>query len=261
MNEKKRTGARQWTKKSYNIQKGCEHNCRYCWAASNAHRRGYKKRDVWHKVDRCKKLPNMPSNTTVMFPSTHDITPFNINEYIPALRLLIERGNKVLVVSKPHWACISAICAVMGAFKKDFMFRFSIGSDRQEVLDFWDNGAPSFKERLECLRIAKEAGFQTSVSIEPMLDDAAGIMRLVEKVEPYVTDSIWIGKMGMACIPNKPENKAAKELLKSYHEPEKIKALVDALIAKYGMKIRIKDKAARLIHVEQSEDNWHGMVG
>ena len=42
------------------------------------------------------------------------------------------------------------------------------------------------------MRIRK--GFQTSVSVEPMLD-TANIDSLVADLMPYVTESIWIGKM------------------------------------------------------------------
>lgn len=47
-------------------------------------------------------------------------------------------------------------------------------------------------ERLESLKFAFENGFKTSVSCEPMLDDKT--YDLVNILEPYVTDSIWIGK-------------------------------------------------------------------
>ncbi|MFZ4564636.1 MAG: hypothetical protein ACOYNU_14755 [Bacteroidales bacterium] len=39
---------------------------------------------------------------------------------------------------------------------------------------------------------AYKAGFQTSISCEPMLDDKADT--LIAKVLPYVTNAIWLGK-------------------------------------------------------------------
>jgi len=44
------------------------------------------------------------------------------------------------------------------------------------------------------LQHAFNKGFQTSVSAEPMLD-SANIDYLITDLSPYVTDSIWIGKM------------------------------------------------------------------
>jgi hypothetical protein len=43
------------------------------------------------------------------------------------------------------------------------------------------------------LKFAYNQGFKTSVSCEPMLDDK--IEKVIELVLPYVTDSIWLGKM------------------------------------------------------------------
>ena len=37
-------------------------------------------------------------------------------------------------------------------------------------------------------------GFDTSVSVEPMLD-SDNIVQLFDMLEPFVTDAVWIGKM------------------------------------------------------------------
>jgi hypothetical protein len=52
-------------------------------------------------------------------------------------------------------------------------------------------GAPSYAERKEALIYAFFSGFETSVSIEPM-PDSENIVLLVEDLELYVTDAIWI---------------------------------------------------------------------
>jgi len=63
-----------------------------------------------------------------------------------------------------------------------------------ELLSFWEPGAPCYAERKASLAYAVFTGFETSVSIEPMLD-SDNIVQLVEDLVPYVTDAIWIGKM------------------------------------------------------------------
>jgi len=60
------------------------------------------------------------------------------------------------------------------------------------VLKSWEPNAPSFEERLESLKYAFKNGYQTSVSYEPMLDDK--IDDVINKVSPYVTETVWIGK-------------------------------------------------------------------
>jgi hypothetical protein len=68
-----------------------------------------------------------------------------------------------------------------------------MGSTSDAVLSYWEPGAPSFKERLASLRTAYLKDFQTSVSGEPMLDGNPDA--LIAAVRPFVTDSIWLGKI------------------------------------------------------------------
>jgi DNA repair photolyase len=95
-------------------------------------------------------------------------------------------------VSKPHLECIKKICYELVQYKPQIQFRFTIGSANSEVLKFWEPNAPSFEERVDCLKYANNEGFSTSVSCEPMLDENIG--DVVDIVSPYVTDTIWIGK-------------------------------------------------------------------
>ena len=129
-----------------------------------------------------------------MFPSSHDITPNNLTPCITVLEKLLKTGNEVLIVSKPHLDCIEAICSRFSDYRKRILFRFTIGACDDSVLSFWEPGAPTYSERIASLQYAYENGFQASVSVEPMLD-SANIDRLIEEVLPYVTETIWIGKM------------------------------------------------------------------
>jgi len=109
-------------------------------------------------------------------------------------------------VSKPHLDCIKAICENFIHYRDLFetdedgkrqyrlIFRFSIGACDDRLLSYWEPNAPNYDERKASLKYAYDAGFQTSVSAEPMLD-AFHIEDLIDDLSPYVTDSIWIGKM------------------------------------------------------------------
>jgi len=129
-----------------------------------------------------------------MFPSSHDITPTNLAGCLTVLKKLLEVGNEVLIVSKPHLDCIEAICQQFEGYRDNILFRFTIGACDGQVLSFWESGAPTYGERMTSLQYAFEHGFQTSVSVEPMIDTAS-IDQLIEDLLPFVTDSIWIGKM------------------------------------------------------------------
>ena len=127
-----------------------------------------------------------------MFPTSHDITPENVEEAIGVLRAYTAAGNKVLVVSKPRPECIDRLVQELSYARSQITFRFSIGSADDRILRFWEPGAPSFAQRVEALRLAFNASFETSVSCEPMLDRQIGVV--IQAVRPYVTDTIWLGR-------------------------------------------------------------------
>lgn len=197
---KKKTGTNEWSESTVNIQLGCERDCRYCYAKYDA--------VTWHKwctaeqwlepvIVRWKVHRSFLKRLgVIMFPSTHDITPRNLSECIHVLRTMLEAGNEVLVVSKPSYDCIAAICHEFSRFRKKLMFRFTISSMDPEVLAFWEPNAPCFEERFLSLQYAFDDGFKTSVSCEPFLDsDILKVINLYEKLKPLITNSFWIGKL------------------------------------------------------------------
>jgi DNA repair photolyase len=58
-------------------------------------------------------------------------------------------------------------------------------------LKFWEPNAPSFEDRLASLQYAFKQGYRTSISCEPALD--GNTFELVQRLSPFVFDSIWIG--------------------------------------------------------------------
>jgi len=190
------SGTYEWAGDTVNIQLGCEHNCRYCYARYDAVERFHKcSSEDWVKpvikFDRDKKYPKY--NGLVMFPSTHDITPKNIDVCMEVLHKLLAAGNRVLIVSKPHWPCVTRMCDNLSVFRDQILFRLTIGSTYNKVLEFFEPGAPNFTERISCLQYAHASGFETSVSAEPYLDPY--VMNLVEAVSDWVSETIWIGRM------------------------------------------------------------------
>jgi DNA repair photolyase len=190
-------GTREWAIKTINCCTGCPHDCRYCYAKAIAVRFKRMTAAKWpfetirqHDVDKdYRKFPGR-----VMMPSSHDITPTNLAACMTVLKKLLQVGNEVLIVSKPHLNCIEAICSQLCDYRKQVLFRFTIGACDSSVLSFWEPGAPAYSERMASLQYVFEHGFQTSVSVEPMLDTAK-IDQLVAEALPYVTETIWIGKM------------------------------------------------------------------
>ena len=128
----------------------------------------------------------------IMYPTSHDITPVNVESSMVFLGNLLKSGNDVLIVTKPHFDVVEKICDRFSCYKDNILFRFTIGSCGTVTLKFWEPNAPSFEERLASLKHAYLMGFKTSVSCEPALDTDTST--LAETVMPYVSDAVWLGK-------------------------------------------------------------------
>lgn len=194
-------GTKEWSDHSLNCSNGCSHNCRYCYAKKMAVRYGRKTKENWNVEEvKYKKTPKLKGK--VMIPTTHDITETTFDQVWFHIKNLLLAGNEILIVSKPHITEIKKLIkeiellkntVIDNDFNEKLLFRFSIGSTDNNVLNYWESGATSFEERLECLKFVYESSYKTSVSSEPMLsidqDD------LYIKTIPYITDSIWFGKL------------------------------------------------------------------
>ena len=253
--EKKVFGTEEWAVKTVNIINGCSHNCKYCYAKAMAVQ--YKRKTIanWHieevNLEQLKKK-RKKTNGMVMFPSTHDITPSNMAYALELLTNLIDAGDKVLIVTKPHLEVIRQICEKFLSKKENILFRFTIGSNDSEVLRFWETDAPDYEERKSCLEHAFNSGFSTSVSGEPMLD--SNTPQLVNELLPYITDAIWLGKpnMLMSRLKFNGENdiktiSTAKDLMATQTD-EYIKLLY--LLFKECEKVKWKDSIKKIVGIE-----------
>lgn len=199
--DRKGSGTKEWSEHTLNIVKGCPNNCLYCYAAHNANRFNQRPRAEWEREEFTKRaaMTSYPARDgVVMFPSSHDITPFNLDAYIRVAKLILGKGNKLLIVTKPRLECIRRLLHDLAPFKSQILFRFTIGSIYPNTAAFWEPGAPPPDERIACLQLARAFDYNTSVSIEPMLGGAYGAMDVVAATVNHVTDTIWIGKMNKA---------------------------------------------------------------
>jgi len=243
------TGTREWSDKSVNCCKGCEHNCRYCYAMFGARRRKHIA-DItdWPKMEVKQHMVEGAARKfegVVMFPTTHDIVPSVLPACLETLHNLLSHGNQVLIVSKPHLSVIKTLCSELAQYREQIQFRFTIGSLSATTCKLWEPGAPQPAERIAALRHAHRLGFRTSISMEPMLGDNSEMIQLVGIVEPYVTDTIWLGKLnrGVTSKGMTPADAAklevAKKAVRRGQCDSAILALVDALSG--NPKVRWKD--------------------
>lgn len=195
-------GVFEWASFSYNIGSGCSNSCRYCYACGIAMEMARKDGKVFSRADwqndnvkPWKANIHQLVDGTVMFPSMHDITPAYQTTYISALHNILDAGNRVVIVTKPSLECIGVICNQFQAHRDRLLIRMTITSTNEALSRFWEPNAPLPEERLAALRLAYESGYQTSVSVEPMIDSVESTVELYNTVLPYLTEDIWFGKM------------------------------------------------------------------
>lgn len=207
-----KSGTYDWSASTYNIKKGsvrCPNDCKYCYIKTIDMRF---KRNVDFVIDienlvcdsEPKKVTKQWRKVTdanskyIMMPSSHDIFDNNVNDICVVSHKMIDAGHDVLLVSKPRLSCIDYI---IDYFKRTpdeqfaqrhIDFKLTIGSYDNSDIRFWEGNAPSFEERIECVKRLHENGYTVGISAEPLL--TTNPVRLFEILEPYI-DSIWFGEM------------------------------------------------------------------
>jgi DNA repair photolyase len=258
---RKGKGTREWAERSYNICDGCLNGCLYCFAKAMRARfdPSVRPSGAW-------QLQGMKpgtaygtdagENQVVMFPTAHDITPPFVDQSLRTIKNLLAANNQVLIVSKPHLSVVETLCRELAGSRENILFRFTIGSLSASLCAFWEPDAPEPAERSQALKHAYEQGFLTSISIEPMLDSVDATIVLVGQLEPFVTDTIWIGKMQR--IPVKlnahvPGFASARDLIKQQQTDTEIQRLVRHL--RGHKKVRWKDSIQAVIQKKSTQGN------
>lgn len=229
------TGTGEWAEHNENIQRGCVNGCLYCYAGNNAHRFKLRMRTDWEREELTKNAERTTyplRKGVIMFPTAHDITAFNLDAFTRQASLMLGRGNKLLIVSKPRIDCIAHLVEAFGQYKAQILFRFTIGTMDVGVARFWEPGAPSPAERITALQIAHSAGYRTSISAEPLLGGCDTAIDVLNAVRPYITDTVWIGKMNKirTRVDQKiAENRMQCDRIEQLQGDDEILRLVEAL--------------------------------
>jgi len=236
-------GTKEWADSNVNCYYGCSNDCKYCYAKKMAIRFKRKTENTWKIMESNQKAIKKGYSKRkgrIMFPTSHDITPESLSGCLIVLKKLLDANNEVLITTKPNLYCVKIICNSFYKKKDLIQFRFTITSFNNDLLAFWEPKAPLFEERLESLKHAFKTGYKTSISIEPFLDNDPFL--LVDKLIPYITESIWIGKMNYIRIKNgsSREKKYYYEIKKIYSK-KNLQQIVDNTKSYKNKIIRIKD--------------------
>jgi len=244
-------GTKEWADSNINIFHGCSNDCTYCYAKRMAIRFGRKTKENWKEMELNEKAYNKGYKLRkgrIMFPTSHDITIKNIHECITVLKKILEAGNNVLITTKPHPACIYLICEELEKYKKKMQFRFTITSNDDSILKEFEPNAPDYDRRRACVRYAHKQGWQTSISIEPFLDEDP--IPLIRDIEPFVNETIWIGIMSGQSFKHHSD-----------HNLKKVVQGINTLPIDVRVKIRLKDSIRnRGYQINENDKEINGKV-
>ncbi len=243
-------GTKEWADSNVNCFYGCSNDCHYCYAKQMAIRFKRKTSENWKFM-----VPNQKNidksykkrKGRIMFPTSHDITKESLDECLAVLKKLLRSRNDVLITTKPNFACVKSICDKLYKFKNLIQFRFTITSSSNNLLKFWEPGAPSYEERFESLKYAFIQGYKTSISIEPFLDENP--LELVDKLKQYVTESIWIGKMNY--LRSSIDSKKVKvyyDKIRLINTKENLRKIISNIGSNNKKLVRIKDSILNFLY-------------
>lgn len=142
-----------------------------------------------------------------MFPTSHDIVypadhaglnagelsmiEKNFNASMTILEKVLRAGNEVLLVSKMSLKLARYLVKAFSGFKDLIIARLTVTTLDESLREYFEPNAPPINDRLDALRFLYNAGWNTSVSIEPCLErDPAG---LIDVVSSSVSGTIWLG--------------------------------------------------------------------
>jgi DNA repair photolyase len=131
-----------------------------------------------------------------MFPSSHDLFPEMVEPALEVIRKILIAGHDLTIVSKPRIPVVDAIVNddIVKNNLDRIVMRFSISTLDEDLVKKFEPNAPTIKERIECLRISREAGLMTGVSVEPYISDPVNIVEGLEKTG-YVSEDYFVGVM------------------------------------------------------------------
>ena len=188
-------GTKEWAPYNFNFMNGCSNDCSYCYAKEMAIRFKRKTSDTWKNEEAVSMEGKSfrKRDGRIMIPSSHDITPNNIEIALDVIGKLLKNGNELLIVTKPNFSCVKRLVDQFENYKSAIQLRLTIGSVSDDVLRLWEPGATGFEDRLQSLRYAYNHGYSTSISAEPLLDESPDA--LIDSLHHCINGSIWIGKM------------------------------------------------------------------
>lgn len=233
---------------------------------------------VIHQIRKRKSGSNL-----FMYPTSHDIFPLDctceiskeiresisLDQYkkieecyktsLNVIDHVLHVGNRLLLVTKPHYKFIQDCISRFKQFKDQIIFRFTITSLGNKLMREFEPKAPDFKERMECIDIALKNGFNVTISIEPFLD--MNPIKLIEYLNlnfPGLSE-IWLGAMSK--VPKKRFTESQSRYLDNIYNRNNIMAIRKKITELNDPRIKIKHSFRRIEENPKRKDLQKEIAG
>ena len=208
--------AGEYAKWALNIYKGCVHGCRYCYApgatrkgAAKFHEAADPKERVIERLEKdCRQLAAQDDTSEILLSFIGD--PYQPEEMHLGLtrqciEILIEHNLPFTVLTKGGNRAVRDFGRMQSYDKCSFGVSLVWASDIYRA--FWEPDASTIYERIRSVRLAKQLGIRTWVSLEPVIDPAQAMM-VVNLLHEHV-DHWKVGKINHHAASNR--RKASSE--------------------------------------------------
>jgi len=195
--------AREYSELAVNLYKGCSHACVYCYApaATFCDREKFSspdyiqpRPDILKTLEReAQKMSGDPRRILLSFTSDpYQPAEQTLGVTRKALKTLMAHGLSVTILTKGgSWGVVRDLDLLKA--NPHNAWSVTLTHDEPAFSLEWEPGAALPEDRIHSLRIAKEAGINTWVSFEPVLDPEA-VYRLLDQTHEFV-DFYKVGKL------------------------------------------------------------------
>lgn len=177
----------------------CKHGCRYCYVISidNHYKFARREADIEEIIPldekKIKKRWRKPRNgeKIIFFPSTHDIFVEMMESYVAVVTKIINAGHEIMYVTKPHIDGTLKFIELFPPELKEYIHVWiTISTDDNDIIRRFEKHTPLIEERIECIQLLMDAGFNVNIMCEPYLSDPT---MFLDKFIPMINGIIAIG--------------------------------------------------------------------
>lgn len=182
--------AREYAARAANLYSGCDHGCRYCYAPRatrktvEAFSEVSERRDILHKLEAdCRILAGQDIEPVLLSFTTDPYSRFDLEHGLTRRALEIFRRHEVpfqiLTKGGMRAARDFDLYGPRDVFASTLTF-VDPAKSRE-----WEPGAALPEDRFEAVRLARQIGIRTWVSLEPVISPAESL-RIIDVMAPHV---------------------------------------------------------------------------